>query len=240
MNRQLDGRTIKRMNRTYIIVGVAAALAVAVLGVLTGTGALDIIGARSASAFANALDAMPGAVKEEPGRGGWSVSAPDGSVKFIWGRGSGGEGTFVLAFELDASPFLEAGVEAERLPSGMLSDGLITLGRVVALEAGKGGTETGPAALYRSILASDRASVSYHADMDHFGMSLGNGNVFEWAKDLVANDKDIVFVLDPGPFISAGVDVSRVQGWTFAKVKVEDRQGRMIEVDKLLKPFSID
>jgi hypothetical protein len=64
--------------------------------------------------------------------------------------------------------------------------------------------------------------------------------MFEWAKDLSTNDKDIVFVLDPGPFIAAGVDPGRIEGWVFAKVPVMDASGKPVEVDKILKPYDLE
>jgi hypothetical protein len=63
--------------------------------------------------------------------------------------------------------------------------------------------------------------------------------MFEWAKDMSTNDKDIVFVLNPEPFIKAGVDPNKIEGWAFAKVTVDDANGKPIEVDKILKPFNI-
>jgi hypothetical protein len=75
--------------------------------------------------------------------------------------------------------------------------------------------------------------------MDHYGISLGNGNMFEWAKDMTTNDKDIVFVLNPDPFITAGLDPNRVEGWVYAKVTVDDENGKPIQVDRLLKPFNL-
>jgi poly-D-alanine transfer protein DltD len=63
--------------------------------------------------------------------------------------------------------------------------------------------------------------------------------MFEMAKDMSKNDKDIVFVLNPQAFIDAGVDPAKVEGWIFAKIKVEDAKGKMVEVDKLLKPFNL-
>ena len=63
--------------------------------------------------------------------------------------------------------------------------------------------------------------------MDHFGVKLGGGNMFEWAKDLEINvttkqaqDKDIVFVLSPEPLIAAGVDPQKVEGWLYSPVPV--------------------
>ncbi len=64
--------------------------------------------------------------------------------------------------------------------------------------------------------------------------------MFEWAKDMDKNDKDLVFVLDPQPFIDAGTDPANTEGWVFGKVKVDDGKGKMVEVDKLLKPFELN
>jgi hypothetical protein len=75
--------------------------------------------------------------------------------------------------------------------------------------------------------------------MDHYGVNLGNGNLFEWAKDMNTNDKDMVFVLNPQPFLDAGVDPARIEGWTFTKVPVDDENGKPVEVDKILKPFDV-
>ena len=86
----------------------------------------------------------------------------------------------------------------------------------------------------------DSSLVGYHAALDHYGLSFGNGNVFEWAKDFTTNDKDIVFVLNPQTFIDAGVDVEAIEGWVFAKVEVMGADGKMTEVEKLLKPFDIN
>jgi len=84
-----------------------------------------------------------------------------------------------------------------------------------------------------------RDAIGYHSALDHYGVDLGNGNAFEWAKDMSTNDKDIVFVLDPKVLTDAGVDPTKVEGWVFAKVKTMDANDKPIEVDKFLKPFSL-
>jgi hypothetical protein len=63
--------------------------------------------------------------------------------------------------------------------------------------------------------------------------------MFEWAKNLDTNDKDMVFVLNPSPFIAAGINPEKIEGWAFAKVTVDDENGKPIEVDKFLKPFNL-
>ena len=96
-----------------------------------------------------------------------------------------------------------------------------------------------PLSAYEQIVKLYRESVGYHAALDHYGVSLGDGNMFEWAKDMSTNDKDIVFVLNPEPFINAGVDPDAIEGWVFAKVTV-DVDGKPTEVDKILKPFDLE
>ena len=98
--------------------------------------------------------------------------------------------------------------------------------------------EVTPLAAYEQIGDLYRGSIGYHTALDHYGVKLENGNMFEWAKDMSKNDKDIVFVLNPEPFVAAGVDPNAVEGWVFAKVPMEE-DGKTIEVDKLLKPFDL-
>mgnify|MGYP003614764389 FL=1 len=76
--------------------------------------------------------------------------------------------------------------------------------------------------------------------MDHFGIKLGNGNMFEWAQDTASNDKDIVFVLDPEFIGQYGADVANIEGWLYADVEVMDEDGKLVTVKKLLKPFDLE
>lgn len=50
--------------------------------------------------------------------------------------------------------------------------------------------------IHIKIVEKSRDSIGYHAALDHYGIDLENGNMFEWAKDISTNDKDIVFVLN--------------------------------------------
>ena len=40
--------------------------------------------------------------------------------------------------------------------------------------------------------------------------------------------------------MDAGVDPGKVEGWIFAKVGAKDDKGKMVELDKLLKPFELN
>ena len=194
---------------------------------------LDVVGTGSVKAFGEVLQTIPAAVTADTATGGWSLGAPDGGARFIW-NGS-------LALELDAAPFLAAGLDPNKLAGGIVyAPGKLSVTTTFSGDNPDGSdTPATPLSAYERIVRRHRSVVGYHGALDHYGVSIGTGNLFEWAKDLRVNDKDIVFVLDPAPFIAAGVDVAGIQGWVFAKVTVDDETGKPVEVDKLLKPFDL-
>jgi hypothetical protein len=57
--------------------------------------------------------------------------------------------------------------------------------------------------------------------------------------DAVLGTPDVEFSFDAAPFVAAGVDPARIQGWAFAKVETKDEAGKPIQVDKLLRPFDL-
>ena len=146
--------------------------------------------------------------------------------------------------EFDAAPFITAGLDPAKLPGNFYfifskERPLLIVGIKLGTEQLQYNGEATPLASYEQIVRLKRGSIGYHGQMDHYGINLGNGNMFEWAKNLTTNDKDIVFVLDPAPFIAAGTDPARIEGWAFAKVTVDDENGKPVQVDKLLKPFDL-
>lgn len=83
-----------------------------------------------------------------------------------------------------------------------------------------------------------RKTLGYHAAMGHFHFDFGMGNAFEWAQDLEKNEKDIVFALDPEPFIAAGVQPEQVEGWAYEKVEMH-MDGKKTEKEMFLKAFNL-
>ena len=229
---------------------ITAALAVAALA-LSGCSALkslDVVGNESVTSFAAALDAAAGKVTPDETNGGWSLSAPDDSARFIWSENYSKSPLHDVMLELDARPFLDAGLDVSKLPEtvvfyegdamGGMGSRMIMVGSKLGNDEIKYDGDPTPLASYEYIVNKYRDTIGYHAALDHYGVNLGEGNMFEWAKDMASNDKDIVFVLNPQPFIDAGADVNAVDGWAFAKVPV-DVDGKPAEVDKLLKPFDL-
>lgn len=227
-------------NRVFIYVAAAVLVGIAALSIYAISGGFDVIGQRAVPAFEAMLEELPEEADLDEAADSWRLISPDGRIRFSWSRDFGGAALRDLAFEFESGPFVDAGLSLELLPEGMVQGEKIVVG--TRLE--KGGPEydgdATPASTFAEIVRLNRGSIKYHADMDHFGISLGGGNMFEWAKDMGSNDKDIVFVLNPEPFIEAGADPEAIEGWIFGKVKVMDAKGRMIEADKLLKPYNLD
>jgi len=199
----------------------------------------DVVGDASIESFNEVLNAIPESIAADEMNGGWALTSPDGSERFIWSKDYSAGTPHDVMLEFDAKPFIDAGLEVTKLPAGMLIEDKIMVGSELGDEELTYDGEATPIASYKKIVELKRDQVKYHAALDHYGVNIGDGNVFEWAKDMGTNDKDIVFVLNPQVFIDAGVNPENVDGWLFAKVKVDDEDGKPIEVDKFLKPFEI-
>ena len=208
--------------------------AIVVITLFAGCEATDVVAKHAKKSFSAAVAASGPLVAWSEELQSWTISSPDGDILSLAPE---------ARFMLDAAPFVDAGLDFSRLqPSsgiGLGADGNM----IVRFDLGWENPDTGgspsidPAFAYFAENRRDR--IGYHAALDHYGIDLGGGNMFEWAQDVSTNDKDIVFVLNPEPFIAAGIDPSRIKGWVFAKVETKDESGKMIQSEKLLKPFNL-
>lgn len=160
--------------------------------------------------------------------------APDQSVSLSIAQSYTSENDVVMC--VDAAPFIAAGLDVTKLPEGLYVDG--RLNYVTSIEGNT--TYTNVTEAFTDILNIQADLVGYHAALDHYGLSLQDGNVFEWAADVNTNDKDIVFVLNPQTLIDAGVNVEAIDAWIFAEVEIMQADGSMKMVPKLLKPFDLN
>jgi hypothetical protein len=199
----------------------------------------DVVGKSSIMSFNEVLKFAPDSIKADDTFGGWSLTSPDGTARFMWSKDFSKSATYDAMLEFDAKPFLDAGLDITKLPAGMVKNDKLVVGNEFGNEKITYSGDATPLTSYEKIVELKRSNIKYHADLDHFGIDLSGGNVFEWAKDMAKNDKDIVFVLNPKVFIDAGVDPAKVEGWAFKKVNVEDENGKPIQVDKFLKPFDL-
>jgi hypothetical protein len=206
---------------------------------LTACQKTDIIGQVAQTSFAELVKAMPDQISADEMNGGWSLNAPDNSARFIWSKDYSKSPMHDVMIEFDATPFINAGLDVAKLPEGTAYDNKIMLGTKLGNDELKYEGEATPETSFNQIVKHYRNSIGYHEVLDHYGVDLGNGNKFEWAKDMSKNDKDIVFVVDPEIFINAGVNPDKVEGWKYASVQIKDSKGKTIEVMKFLKPFNI-
>lgn len=227
-------------------------LAVTLTACSGGLKSLDVVGKQSVASFEEVLKTIPDKVSPDQTNVGWALSSPDGSARFIWSEDYSKAPMHDIMLELDAKPFLDAGLDPEKLPENYTfyeneqnGGNMLMVGQKLGNDKlSYKGTPTALAA-YEQLAGKYRDTINYHTSLDHYGVKLGDGNMFEWARDMSTNtfdksnqDKDIVFVLNPEPLIAAGVDPQNIEGWKYAQVEAEEN-GKMTQVWKLLKPFDL-
>ncbi|MDR2397798.1 MAG: hypothetical protein LBD74_03445 [Spirochaetaceae bacterium] len=219
---------------------VGSGLAVLLVLAALSCGKLDVVGTDSKASFDQLLKQIPQSVRPDEMNGGWSLSAPDESARFIWSANYAESPGYDVMLEFDAAPFLAAGLDPDKIPDKFaFYQGKLMVGTKLGEEQLRYQGAVTPLSSYDQMVKLKRSVIGYHGALDHYGVNLGEGNLFEWAKDMATNDKDMVFVLNPEPFIAAGLDPAKIEGWAFAKVTVDDEKGKPLEVDKLLKPFNL-
>lgn len=144
-----------------------------------------------------------------------------------------------IYFEIASNEFLNAGLDLNKLPKNYVfnsESGNIVISFNIDNNIKSNG---GIVEIFKEIVKKQRKIISYHEELDHYGIDSGNGNVFEWAKDFKTNDKDMVFVLNPEPFINAGLIPENLETWSYIKVRTKDKSGNTIEIYKILKSYDI-
>ncbi|MDR1952818.1 MAG: hypothetical protein LBQ37_04845 [Elusimicrobiota bacterium] len=224
----------------------AVTVMAAALTACSGLSGLDVVGKDSVSSFEKVLNAIPDKVQADEMNVGWSLSAPDNTVRFIWSENYSKSPLYDVMLEFDAKPFVDAGLDTSKLPKNYtIYKGMLIVGTKLGGDDLKYSGKPTALAAYEQIVKKYRDSIGYHTALDHYNVNLGDGNLFEWAKDLSTNgttkenqDKDIVFVLNPEPLIAAGVDPKKVKGWIYTTVNV-DINGKPTDVYKFLKAFNL-
>jgi hypothetical protein len=209
--------------------------------VLASCSALDVVGRTAISTFQTLMDTTPSNVALDSPSNRWVLTS-QGGERFEWSADfSGTAPNFRIS--LDATPFLAAGLDPSKLPAERYSFDAGSKILSLSFEVGKqkftySGAIT-PVETFKKIVGAYRPIIGYHAALDHYGIALGDGNMFEWAKDMAKNDKDIVFVLNPEPLKAAGVDPAKITSWIFTKIPVKDASGKTVDVDKFVKPYNL-
>jgi hypothetical protein len=227
------------MNVTRIIT-VSLVLAAVVFG--AAFIAPDVVAVYAVQSYDALLHAPGVLIARRDAAEAWVLTSPGVETFTFGGDNAAGSNELVVSF--DARPFLSAGLNASLLPAGAQVEGDGASARIVMrYDKGAGsfsaGAESQPLQALQDLVHNHRAMAGYHSALGHFGLILGGGNMIEWAQDQQANDKDLVFVLNPQTFADAGVDVANVQGWVLADVPVMDAQGRKSTARKLLRFYNL-
>lgn len=109
---------MKKNIKTIVAIGIVVAAVAVILVVLlkTAGGNVDVVGKESITSFENVLNTIPDNVKADEMNAGWSLEAPDGSVRFIWSEDYGKAPLHDVMLEFDAKPFVNAGLDTSKLP----------------------------------------------------------------------------------------------------------------------------
>jgi hypothetical protein len=208
--------------------------------VLAACGSTDVVAKTAIRSFEAVTTELGDAVASDEALDAWAINLPSGERFFL---GKAFEGNLDTAIELDAAPFIAAGLKPESLNEEVYrydaaSGRLMVVGEFGS-KALSGQTGKDIAGTFSQLVETYRSAIGYHEALDHYGIDMGSGNMFEWAKDMTTNDKDLVLVLNPEPLIKAGVDPAKVTKWIFAAVETMDKDGKKITVDKFLMPFDL-
>ncbi len=223
-----------------LIVKLAAGLAAAVF--FAGCAATDVVAKKAVESFTTVAAASASRISFADGT--WTLASPEGDefrLSVDYTRLGAGD----VEFSFDAAPFVAAGLDVAKLPAeGDVAyaerEGRLALRFELGSQAlSMGAVESMEAALAELVKAK-RDRIGYHAALDHYGIKVGGGHMFEWANDLEKNEADIVWVLDPVPFVAAGLDPAKVEEWVFASVEMMNDKGKKEKVDRLLKPFDLE
>jgi hypothetical protein len=211
--------------------------------ILTFTAAckqLDVVASNALKSFQEVTNTVPDRIEADEMNGGWALTAPDDSARFIWSKDFSKSPLHDVMLEFSAQPFLDAGLDASRLPEEIVVyEDKIMVGTKLGEEAFTYRGDITPYASFEQIVKLKGGSIGYHTALDHYGIDLAGGNMFEWAKDMNTNDKDIAFVLNPEPFIQAGVDPDKVEAGFSPRCLRWIRTVKKSKWINCLKPFNL-
>ncbi|MHB1452350.1 MAG: hypothetical protein ACYCYM_00140 [Saccharofermentanales bacterium] len=210
-------------------ISIVPVIAAAVL--LGGCASLDVVRTQGEKSLAVILEKFP-EIEITTADSDYSAISSDGSTLLLVSRDFAGTMDGDLMISTPLQPFLDAGLDITKLTGDFRADAdSLYLAKEFGSAAAEGSTLPG---LAFAAVSADRDSLSYHEELDHFGISLGDGK-FEWAKDYTDNDKDIVFILSADPLANAGIDVQNVEGWVF--LVMQDKDGASMNL--LVKPVDL-
>lgn len=196
--------------------------------ILTGCVNTDVVRTYSEKSLEQIVTNFKEIVKDEDNR--YILTSDDSNSLIVRKNYSESEEDIIM--ELDAAPFINAGMSETNIPNNYRVENNKL---IIPTDFGKGESNSFLEAFFLSA-DNQRNKLSYHKELDHYGVELYYGNKFEFAKDCKTNDKDIVFVLAVEPLKELNIDVKNIEGWTFKTI----RQTNGTEVDVIVKAYDME
>jgi hypothetical protein len=192
------------MKRKEFSIITVSFLLLAVL-LLSACAATDVIANYSVKSFENITKRLPAeSCAYEDGEHSLTF---DGQ-RFVWGTR--------IAMEIDVAGFIAAGLDTAELTGAFdISGTTLRLSLAGAETENPDGTEA-----FDKNIRDNRERLGFDGDMGHFGLSFGGEFAFEWAQYPDKNDKDAVFLLNPMPFIDAGLDPALLTDWIYTELEM--------------------
>ncbi len=198
-----------------------------------GCAATDVVLKYSPDSFEKIVSSYPNLVTDNTKTDHFYYLTVDGETTLKISNDYKLTGSDDIIIQTPLKPFVDAGLDLSKLDAGYrVVDNMLYL--TTDYGTGTGMKENITDSLFDSV-KSDRSMLTYHQALDHYGIKLSAGK-FEWAKDYITNDKDIVFVIKAQPLKEMGVDINHISGWTLTTVQNTD--GSKAEV--LLKAYELD
>ncbi len=199
-----------------------------------------------------ALTAFNAIVRQYPDKKGfhaemlhWGLALPGGD-QFEWTKDtSEGEMDFVMVMK--AEPFIEAGLDPEKLSghdymyleesTKKKMEAPARIAHAFNVSDEKEFAQGSEDAM-RRLLKQNPELVQYHEEMEHYRLLLGEGYEVQWTDNLHNELPEITFVLKAAPLVEAGLDVWALEGsgWEFQSAG-EDAMGTY--PDRLVKGYQL-
>ena len=209
----------------FIAAAVYAALSITIAFALSANEAFDVVANYAITSFEK-LGERP--APASTGRL-YEVRSPAETEAFLYGE------RVQLAFDLAA--FATAGFDPDKFESEITEeDGWLKI--VSEMVEGVDTSNADALSVFENVIRNGRSHLEYHMEHDLFELHLGGGHTFRWAKDPQTNTRGMTFVLNPEPFIEAGLDPDQLEGWTQADVTMMHGPQRGQTVPRLLRNYS--
>ena len=218
---------------------------------LTACAEWDLIGRGAVEAFDRIINTEQRHVASSTSNHSWRwfIAMPDGSASFGWGRETQSYfDSFELSLTFDGQPFIEAGLDGDKLEEGIHLFNRDDWGGILltANLGTAGSTEVSdinspiPIRAFEQLIHANPEILAYHDTGHHYMLHLGDsGHMIMFARDVTTQEAGFVFMLNPQPFIDAGTDVHNIAGWSYEERETMTMRGSTLAQYFLVKTFDL-